>query len=124
MSIKKYLESLPLHEIEKYDKKKNYSQSCIPFSGTPRKHPYDSEKLLLIHNPYSSDTVFYEFRFSDIKGVDDLPNLATESGESLKMVNVWVEKGSIGMRYEPFEVGNPLRFFKDSELLHQAYSES
>ena len=88
MSIKKYLETLPLHEIKKYDRRQNYSKTCIPFTGTPRKHPYDTEKMLLINNPYSSDTIFYEFRFSDIKGVDDLPSLLTESGESVKMVQV------------------------------------
>ncbi len=124
MSIQKYLESLPLHEIKKYDRKADYSKTCIPFTGTPRKHPYDTDKMLLINNPYSSETIFYEFRFSDIKGVNDLPSLLTESGESVKMVQVWVEKGSIGMRYEPFEVNEPLKFFKDSEILHQAYSES
>lgn len=124
MSVQKYLESLPLHEISRYDRKKDYSDTCIAFTGTPRKHPYDHEKLLLINNPYTSETIFYEFQFSDIKGVDDLPSLLTETGESVKMVKVWVEKGSVGMRYEPFEVNKPLKFFKDSEILHQAYSES
>ncbi len=124
MSIQKYLETLPLHEIKKYNKITDYSQTCIAFTGTPRKHPYDHEKLLLINNPYSSETIFYEFQFNDIKGVEDLPSLVTETGESVKMVKIWIENGSIGMRYEPFEVDSPLKFFKDSEILRQAYSET
>jgi inorganic pyrophosphatase len=123
MSIRKYLDTAPLFEIAKYDKHPEYQQDCISFVGAPRKHPYDKQKMLLIHDPFSSKTVFYEFLIKDILAVDDLPSIATEDGESAKTVRIWVLKGSLGLKYEPFEVAEPLNFLSDSEVLKQYSAE-
>jgi len=122
--IKKYLESLPTFDLEKYDPRKNIHDHCISFIGTPKKHPYDHDKLILVQNPYSSDTVFYEFYLENIEAVEDVPSLVTETGESMKMVKIWVTKGSRGLRYEPFEVNEPIQYFKDSEVLKQSHSDN
>jgi len=119
MSVTKYLESLPLHTVDLSTKNKDYRKECIPFIGSPRKHPYDSEKILLISEPFSSHTIFYEFLFKDILNIDDEPSIATENGENLTMVRVWVRKGSLGLQYQPFEVADPLKYLKDSEVLKQ-----
>lgn len=103
--MKKYLENLPIFEIERYEKHKHYRETCTPFTGTPRKHPYEEDKLILICNPYSPYTSFFEFKIDDIEGVEEEANLVTESGESVKNVRIWVRRGSTGLRYEPFEVG-------------------
>ena len=121
MFIKKYLESLPTFELEKYDARQSISDHCIPFTGTPKKHPYDGDKLILVQNPFSSKTLFYEFYLEDIEAVEDVPSLGTETGESMKMVKIWVTKGSRGLRYEPFEVNDPLQYFTDSEVLKQPF---
>jgi len=113
--MKKYLESLPTFEIEKYEKHKHFRETSIPFTGTPRKHPYEDDKLILIHNPYSSNTIFFEFIIDDIEGVEDQANLVTEAGESVKMVKIWVRKGSTGLRYEPFKVDAPVSLRKKPE---------
>jgi len=104
MSIQKYLNAAPHYEITRY-KSENFEKHCIPFSGTPKKHPYDPEKLLLIQNPFSDHTIFFEFKLKDIEHADDLPSIVTEEGESLSMVKIWVKKGSFGLKYYPFEVG-------------------
>ena len=123
MSIRKYLETLPLFEIERYNAYQDLSEECISFHGSPRKHPYDKEKMLLVLDPFSSNTVFYEFLIEDIKGVDAEPSIATENGDNLNMVRIWVKKGSLGLKYEPFEVSSPLKFMKDSEVLRQGFSD-
>ena len=124
MSITKFIETQPLFNITKYKSKVDYAESSVSFTGSARKHPYDQEKLLLISDPFSSNTVFYEFRIQDIVHYDDLPGIATDSGENLLMVKLWINKGSLGLKYEPFEVDDPIRYMKDSELLHQILKES
>lgn len=123
MSVKHFLDAAPLNNIVRYKGSPKSLEDCIPFSGAPRKHPYDKDKLVLIANPFSHHTTFYEFNLSDIVQIDDLPGIATEHGENLVMAKLWVVKGALGLRYEPFEVADPLRFLEDSELLHQGLTE-
>lgn len=124
MSVTKYIDTQPLFTITKYKSKVDYTNCAVSFTGSARKHPYDKDKLLLISDPFSSHTVFYEFRIQDIVHYDDLPGIATDSGENLLMVKLWINKGSLGLKYEPFEVNDPIRFMNDSELLHQILKDS
>ncbi len=124
MSVTKYIDTQPLFNITKYKSKVDYANCAVSFTGSPRKHPYDQEKLLLVSDPFSSNTIFYEFRIKDIVHYDDLPGIATDSGENLFMVRLWINKGSLGLKYEPFEVNDPIRYMNDSELLHQILRES
>ncbi len=124
MSTRTYLETASLKDIAKYDNHPDLIKKCVAFSGAPRKHPYDKEKLLLIIDPFSSNTFFYEFIIKDILHIEDIPGIATDSGENLTMARLWVRKGSFGIKYEPFEVHDPPRFMKDSELLHQVMNKS
>jgi len=123
MSIRRYLETQPLYDLVKYDRRPELASEAISFIGAPRKHPYDDSKLLLITEPFSSDTEFFEFQTDDIVYYEERPNISTESGESLFIVQIWVRKGSLGIQYHPFEVSDELRFLKDSEILHQVMSE-
>lgn len=123
MSVKKYLETAPLKNIVRYNSHLNIEKECVPFIGAPRKHPYDDEKLLLIVDAFTSNTIFYEFRLNDIMHVEEETGLATDAGENLLMARIWVKRGALGLRYEPFEVDEPLKYLKDSELLHQTISE-
>ena len=124
MSIMKYLSAQPLYDIAKYNNTDNFIEKAVSFKGSPRKHPYDSEKIILIVNPFSSDTFFYEFLVKDIIHYDELPSMVTDTGEALPIVRLWVLKGTIGMKYTPFEVDDPVRFLKDSEILHQVLKKS
>lgn len=124
MSIRKYLSSLPLFDIVKYDNEADFIEKAVSFKGSPRRHPYDSEKLILIANPFSSNTFFYEFLIKDIIRYDELPSIVDNGGETAPMVRIWVIKGSIGMEYIPFEVNEPIQYMKDSEVLHQVLKES
>ena len=103
MSIAKYLVTGKL-DITRYSPRSNLSADHVAFSGMPRKHPYDRDKLLLLADPFSTHAVFYEFNLSDIAMVEELPHLVAENGESARIARVWVKKGSFGLRYEPFRV--------------------
>lgn len=103
MSIEKYLVTGKL-DLARYVPRQHLSADHVAFSGVPRKHPYDHDKLLLLADPFSTHAVFYEFNLADIAVVEELPNLVTESGESARIARVWVKKGSVGLRLEPFRV--------------------
>ncbi len=120
MSIRKYLTAESLTELVKYSTFADYSKGHVAFSGAPKKHPYDKEKIILILDPWSSHTMFYEFRIADIAHVDELPQMVTSSGESLTMVRIWVKKGSFGVRYEPFVVEDTVTILKDTAFFSKS----
>ena len=104
LSESTWLETLPPHDLQKSDRREGASSAGIPFTGTPRRHPYDSERLLLVATPFSSPGILYEFRIRDILAVEEEPNLVTADGESIRMVRIWVRRGSLGLLMQPFEV--------------------
>lgn len=123
MSVRKYLETAALHSIIRYDTHPDLEKECISFTGAPRKHPYDKDKILLLTEPLTANMVFYEFTITDILHVEDLSSIVTEHGEVFAMAQIWVKRGSIGMKFEPFEVDNPLHFPKDKDFYRHVMAE-
>jgi inorganic pyrophosphatase len=115
MSIEAYLRAEPLTEIIRY--KEERPRDAVAFTGTLRKHPYDEDKCLLISDPASRDAAIYEFRIADVCSADELPSPVDEAGHSRNLARLWVRRGSFALRYEPFEVDDPIRFPEESERL-------
>lgn len=106
MSVREYV-STAFFELQRY--RSDAPQDAVAFAGSPRKHPYDDGKIILIMEPSGGESAIYEFRAADVVGAKDLPSHVTEDGESYGMVRLWVRRGAVGIRYEPFEVDNPVR---------------
>jgi len=100
-----YLEMLPLSSIAKFAK--GQPMDGIPFTGYPRVHPTDKNKLILVYDPLSAEPAALEFKLEDILFVDEVPSAVTEAGEGIPMVKLWIKRGAIGMIIEPFEVNEP-----------------
>jgi inorganic pyrophosphatase len=83
---------------------RDLKKSHVSFSGSPRKHPFDAQKVILVVDPYSANTFFYEFNRDDITFVEELPNLVNPEKETITIVRIWVKKRSIGVRSTPFVV--------------------
>jgi hypothetical protein len=99
-------------EIEAFKPPKNTSrlrQTHVAFSGSPRKKPLDAYKIILVADPYSTGTFYYEFRIEDIAFVEELANLVSPDDEIIPMVRIWVQKGSIAVRSTPFIVEETFR---------------
>jgi hypothetical protein len=119
MSIDKYLNKHSFREIVKYTRQQDYSKGNVAFTGAPRKHPYDPKKLLIVSDPFSSNTIFFEFNLKDITHAEEISQIASEKGDILTLLKIWVKKGSLGVRYEPFIVEDTLNYLKDTEILLQ-----
>jgi inorganic pyrophosphatase len=94
-------------EIQAYRRpkdRKTLRRTHVAFSGSPQRHPYDGEKIILIADPYSSHNVFYEFYKDDIAYVEELPSIVNVEGDTIMMVRAWIKKMSIGIRCSPFIV--------------------
>jgi inorganic pyrophosphatase len=91
---------------------KDLWETHVPFTGSPRKHPNDPKKLILVTDPYSSNTSYYEFVAADISHAEELPSVVDLDGTAITMARVWVKKMSVGIRCTPFLVEDIARTSK------------
>jgi inorganic pyrophosphatase len=102
-----YLKEAEKFEIQAYKRPEDFNtlrKTHVAFSGTPKRHPYDSDKVVLVADPYSKQNVYYEFNKMDISYVEELPSIVNLEGETVTMVRIWLKKMSIGLRCSPFMV--------------------
>jgi len=112
MPIRHLLQISASKEIQRYsanvDREELFSR-FVSFSGAPRQHPFDPTKILLVTDPFSSHTSFYEFESDDIAYAEELNALVTPEGETVNMVRLWIKKGSVGLHCTPFLVEDTRR---------------
>lgn len=123
MSVQAFFETEPLYEIVSCNRVET-PMDAVAFVGNPRKHPYDDEKFILFEDPLGKRSAILEFRLRDIVSAESMPAPVTVSGSGIKLVKVWIRKGCFGMRYLPFEVADPPRYFEDSKSLRDKIAQS
>ena len=112
MVIANFPQETKRFEIEAYKRPKNLKEmkkTHVPFSGSPLKHPYDPERVVLVADPYSSHPFYYEFKSADISFVEELPNVVNLEGKTMTLVRIWVKKMSLGILCSPFLVEDTKR---------------
>ena len=77
MSVREYL-AAEAYELQMY--RSEPPQDALAFIGSPRKHPYDDAKIILIVEPRDGTSAIYEFKTADIVCARDLPSPVTEAG--------------------------------------------
>jgi inorganic pyrophosphatase len=102
MNSANYLEMLPLSGIAKYSR--GQPGSGLPFTGYPRAHPWEKDKIILVNDPLGPNPTVLEFKLEDVLYVEEIPSAVTEAGEGVPLVKLWIKRGSVGMIMEPFEV--------------------
>ena len=100
-------------EIQAYRRKpkdlKLLKRTHVAFTGSPQKHPYDPQRVVLMSDPYSTGTIYYEFLKNDISYIEELPSMVNVDGETVMIVRVWVKKQSIAVRSSAFIVEDTTR---------------
>lgn len=105
MPIINFLKLKERFEIQRYTRPKAVDREhCIPFSGSPRKHPDAANKLILIVDPFSANTSYYVFRIESIGFAEELPSITNIEGESVTMVRLWIKRQSKAVQCTPFVV--------------------
>ena len=125
MDFIELLEEEPLFGLIRY--RSGTPQDAVAFTGTLRKHPYDPDKCLLLADPHGEASAgaapsILEFSKADIQGMEELASPVDMSGHSRPVLRLWVRRGSLGFRYEPFEVDEPLRFPEAARYRDRAFS--
>ena len=116
-----FLESLPLNKIAKYSG--DYKNNAIPFSGCPKQHLTDKNKLILVYDPLGNASAVLEFKLDDILYVEEVPQVVTEKGEGIPMIKLWIRRGTHGMLFQPFEVDETINFIEVRQTLKDRISK-
>lgn len=99
------LETIEKFEIQTYKKSGGMEKKDhVPFSGSPRKHPWNPAKIILIVDPFTTNTFYYEFKIKDIGFAEELASMTNIDGESVSMARIWVKKHSVAIQCSPFVV--------------------
>jgi len=112
MPASNFPQEIKRFEIEAYQRPKNLKEirkTHVSFSGSPIKHPYDAKKIVLVIDPYSTHTSYYEFKARDISFVEELPSIVDLEGKTVSMARIWVKKRTVGMHCSLFSVGETKR---------------
>jgi hypothetical protein len=119
MAISSYLESLPLNEIARYSK--GPPKGGVPFTGYPRQHPAEKNKLILVYDPLGANPAVIEFMLDDVLYVEEVHSAVTEAGEGVPLVKLWIRRGAHGVILEPFEVDEPVNFIQKTEEFRESF---
>jgi hypothetical protein len=112
MPLKNFLQEAMTFEVQVYRKPTDFKalrKTHVPFTGSPQRHPQDKNKLILVTDPCSTSTFYYEFDIGDVSYVEELANLVDLNGNTVPLARVWIKKMSIGLRCLPFIVDD-IRF--------------
>ena len=111
MTLTQYLQKAGRFEIQAYRRKadpRRLAETHIAYSGSPFQHPDNPDKVILIADPLSRNTFYYEFNKEDITLAEDLPSIVNLDDETVTMVRLWVKRGTLAVRCTPFRVANTL----------------
>ena len=109
MAENKHPQEAPAFQLQAFRKPKDLRLlriENVSFSGSPRKHPYDPAKIILVADPYSENTIYYEFTKNDVSFVEELPSVVDLEGNTFPIVRIWVKRNSVAIRSTPFITGD------------------
>jgi inorganic pyrophosphatase len=105
--MQKRLQRVMTFDILPFKWPQDLRKTHVHFSGPLLKHPYDSERVILVADPHNGNTVYYEFRVDDISFLEQLSSTVDIGGRVIRFARLWVKKGSIGVMCTPFMVDVP-----------------
>ena len=91
-------------ELETISDLEKHRKEAVSYIGTAQKHKTNASRIYLRLNPFSEQGMVLEFNIQDIVYAEEVQTLFQKDGSAVKMLKIWVKKGSTGVRLEPFLV--------------------
>jgi len=91
-------------ELEKYSDPNRLMKEAIPYIGQPKQQDSNPDKIYIRLNPLSSNGAFLEFKTQDVVFAENVKTVSQSDGTAFNIVKIWIRKGSIGIKMEPFSV--------------------
>ncbi|MFH1983623.1 MAG: inorganic pyrophosphatase Ppa [Pseudomonadota bacterium] len=96
--------SLELQPYRKDGSARNIRKTHLPFTGTPYQDTTRAGVVILVADPFNVHTVYYEFQAADIGLAEELPSVVNMDEENVRMARLWIRKGAVAVRCDPFRV--------------------
>ena len=96
--------SLELQSYRKASSAGDIKKTHLAFTGTPYQDTTRPGVVILVADPFNAHTFYYEFQASDIGMAEELPSVVNIDDETVKTVRLWIKKGAVGVRCDPFRV--------------------
>jgi hypothetical protein len=119
MGVLSYLKYLPLNEIAKYTE--GPPKNGVPFTGYPKQHLVEKDKIILVYDPLGANPAIMEFKIDDVLFIEEVHSAVTESGEGVPLIKLWIRKGARGVILEPVEVDDPIKFIQKSREFRDSF---
>lgn len=100
----KSLAHIPLQEVIQLGRASDHEQSSKLYLGSPRRHPSDDSRIVLVTRILEGQRNFLEFKKADIVRVEEAQTVSSQDGEAIALFRVWVRLGSLGIELRPFRV--------------------
>jgi hypothetical protein len=91
-------------ELEKYTDPHRLIKEAVPYIGQPKVQEGDPDKLYIRLNPLSGNGALLEFKTQDIVYAENVKTVSQKDGTAFQIAKIWIRKGSIGIKLEPFAV--------------------
>lgn len=92
------------NSLQKYTEPNKLSTEAVPFIGQPKQQESEPDKIYLRLNPLSSNGAILEFKTVDIVYAENVKTVSQKDGGAFQIVKIWIRKGSVGIKLEPFSV--------------------
>ncbi len=100
-------------ELSKYSDPNRLNKEAVPFVGQAKQLKDSPDRIYLRLDSISSHGQMLEFKSKDIVYAEDVNTLTKGNGMAIRIVRIWVKKGSIGIKLDPFAVNDYSEIFAD-----------
>lgn len=91
-------------ELQKYREPNRLMDEAVPYIGQPKQKEGEPDKIFIRLNPLSSNGAILEFKTEDVIFAENVKTVSQKEGGAFQIAKVWIRKGSIGIKLEPFSV--------------------
>lgn len=100
-------------ELKQYTDPDRLQKEAVPYIGQAKQVESSPNKIFLRLDSISSHGQMLEFNSNDVVYAENVNTLTKKDGTAISIVRLWVRKGSVGIRLEPFSVNDYAGVFSD-----------